>query len=427
MPFPFCAGQRRLAALALVLILGLSGCSDGATGPRGSRLDDELRRSFDLRELGPTPYPPDGRPSAARVALGRVLFFDPILSGEKDVACATCHHPSLGFADGRSFSVGAGGEGLGPNRRPTGSRLTGLPIDLEPRNSPTVLNAALNAEAAGVPSDSGLQFWDGRVLGLEEQARQPLASRTEMAGDAYAPEVALDSVVARLRAIPEYVRLFREAFPDQESVPADTTIVSMDTYGRAIAAFERELVTRETAFDAYARGDDRALDDRQKLGLQLFFTKARCALCHSGPMFSDYRFRVLGVPQTGDGKDVIPGDDTGREEHTLERADRYAFRTPTLRNVALTAPYMHDGVFATLEEVVRFYNDGARPRHPGVSDATVDESVRDPLGLSDEEMTALVAFLRGLTDPGRGVDPALLIVPATVPSGLAPVFGDGKP
>lgn len=425
MRFRILAGEVELAALTIVL--ALSGCSDGATGPRGSRLDDELRRSLDLRELGPTPYPSEGRPSAARIALGKMLFFDPILSGEKDVACATCHHPSFGFADGRAFSVGAGGEGLGPARLATGSRLTGLPIGLEPRNSPTVLNAALNADAAGVPSDSGLQFWDGRALGLEEQARRPLESRAEMAGDAYAPEAARDSIVARLRAIPEYVRLFREAFPSEAGSADDATVVSMDTYGRAVAAYERELVTRESAFDAYAGGDDRALDERQKRGLELFFTKARCAFCHAGPMFSDYQFRVLGVPQTGEGKDVIPGDDTGREEHTLESRDRYAFRTPTLRNVELTAPYMHDGVFTTLEEAVRFYNDGARPRHPEVPDADVDEAARDPLGLSDEEMGALVAFLRGLTDPGRGLDPALLTVPEAVPSGLAPVFGDGGP
>lgn len=417
------AGWGRLGTLAVVL--ALSAC-DGATEPLGPDPDDELRTRFDLRALGPTPYPADGRPSAARVALGRSLFFDPILSGEMDVACATCHHPSFGFADGRSFSVGAGGVGLGPDRRPTGSRLTGLPIGLVPRNSPTVLNAAFNADETGAPSDRGLQFWDGRTLGLEEQAREPIMSRTEMAGDAYPPEVARDSVVARLRAIPEYVRLFREAFPGEQSAADDAAIVSMDTYGRAIAAYERELVTRETAFDAFARGDDGALDDQQKQGLELFFTTARCASCHSGPMFSDYRFHVLGIPQTGDGKDMIPGDDTGREEHTLDPADRYAFRTPTLRNVELTAPYMHDGVFATLEEVVRFYNDGARPRHPAVGDEALDPDVREPLGLTDGEMAALVAFLQGLTDPGRTLEPDLLVVPPSVPSGLTPVFGDGE-
>jgi len=221
-------------------------------------------------------------------------------------------------------------------------------------------------------------------------------------------------------------RVISKPSSGEKSAADDATIVSMDTYGRAVAAYERELVTRETAFDAYARGDDGALDDRQKHGLELFFTTARCASCHSGPMFSDYRFHVLGVPQTGDGKDVVPGDDTGREEHTLAPADRYAFRTPTLRNVELTAPYMHDGVFATLEEVVRFYNDGARPRHSAVGDEALDPNVREPLGLTDGEMAALVAFLEGLTDPGRALEPELLVVPPAVPSGLMPVFGDGE-
>ncbi|CAN5887994.1 hypothetical protein BH20GEM1_BH20GEM1_08910 [soil metagenome] len=148
--------------------------------------------------MGAIPYPPDHLPSATRIALGRLLFSDPILSGEMDVACATCHHPSLGFADGRQFSVGAGGVGLGPGRIASTSRITGLPIGLEPRNSQTVLNAAFNADEAGHPSPLGFQFWDGRATGLEEQARVPITSRTEMAGDAYPAEAARDSVVARL-------------------------------------------------------------------------------------------------------------------------------------------------------------------------------------------------------------------------------------
>jgi cytochrome c peroxidase len=174
-------------------------------------------------------------------------------------------------------------------------------------------------------------------------------------------------------------------------------------------------------------GDDVALTSQQKLGLELFFTKARCSSCHGGPMFSDFLFHVLGVPQQGGGKDVLPGDDAGREEHTLSPADRYAFRTPTLRNAEFTASYMHDGAFATLEEVVRFYDRGATPRHPAVPDALVDDFVRDPLGLTDEEVVAIVEFMKALTDPGTALDPALLTVPASVPSGLEPVLGVGTP
>ena len=359
--------------------------------------------------------------------LGRLLFFDPILGGEKDVACATCHHPDLAFADGRQFSVGAGGAGLGPGRVASGSSITGVAIGLEPRNSPTILNAAYNGDAAGQSSHLGLQFWDGRASGLEEQARIPIMSRTEMAGDAYPAEVARDSVVARLRGIEEYVELFREAFPAESEGLPGADVITIDTYGRAVAAYERELVTRNSPFDRYTRGDDGALSSEQKLGLELFFTKAVCASCHGGPMFSDFRFHVLGVPQEGDGKDLLPGDDTGREEHTLNPLDRYAFRTPTLRNVELTAPYMHDGAFATLDAVVRFYDQGASPRHPGVGDALVDPFVRDPLGLTNQEVAALVAFLKALTDPGSALDPMLLAVPESVPSGLEPVFGMGAP
>jgi cytochrome c peroxidase len=343
------------------------------------------------------------------------------------VACATCHHPDLAFADGAQFSVGAGGAGLGPGRVASVSSITGLPIGLEPRNAPTILNAAFNADAAGSPSHLGLQFWDGRASGLEEQARIPIMSRTEMAGDAYTAEVARDSVVARLRGVGEYVELFRGAFPAESEGLAGADVITMDTYGRAVAAYERELVTRNSPFDRYARGDDGALSSEQKQGLELFFTKAVCSSCHGGPMFSDFRFHVLGVPQEGDGKDLLPGDDTGREEHTLNPSDRYAFRTPTLRNVELTAPYMHDGAFSTLEDVVRFYDQGALPRHPAVGDALIDPFVRDPLGLTNQEVSALVAFLKALTDPGSALDPTLLAVPASVPSGLEPVFGVQSP
>jgi cytochrome c peroxidase len=418
------AREHRLAGLALLLALA---CGDGPAGPPGPGPDDDLRQRFDLRALGEIPYPPDNLPSASRIALGRLLFFDPILGGEMDVACATCHHPDLAFADGRQFSVGAGGTGLGPGRVASASGITGLPIGLEPRNAQTILNAAFNADEAGSPSPLGFQFWDGRALGLEEQARVPITSRTEMAGDAYPAATARDSVVARLRGIDEYVRLFREAFPAEAEVAVGSDVISMDTYGRAVAAYERELVTRNSAFDRYALGEDAALTSQQKLGLELFFTKALCSSCHGGPMFSDFLFHVLGVPQEGGGKDVLPGDDTGREEHTLNPADRYAFRTPTLRNVELTAPYMHDGVFATLEDVVRFYDQGALPRHPAVGDALIDPFVRDPLGLTNEEVAALVAFLKALTDPGTALDPALLTVPKSVPSELEPLFGVRAP
>jgi cytochrome c peroxidase len=253
-----------------------------------------------------------------------------------------------------------------------------------------------------------------------------------MRGDAYpgtdaeAGAVSLDSVLHRLRAIPEYVERFRIAFPT-EAAAVDagqrTNIIDSSTYARAIAAFERELVTDNSPYDRYVRGDDNALSAVQKQGLELFFTKAYCASCHSGPMFSTFEFIVQGVPQEGVGKAVIPGDDCGREEKTLDPADRYAFRTPTLRNVEVTPPYMHDGVFGTLEEVMQFYNNAAHPRHPAVTNNMLDPNLREPLGLTSEEITAVVEFMRSLTDPGTALDPSLMDVPERVPSGLPPVFG----
>ena len=139
-------------------------------------------------------------------------------------------------------------------------------------------------------------------------------------------------------------------------------------------------------------------------------------------MFSNYQFMVTGVPRAGAGAVVLPGDDTGREEHTGRASDRYRFRVPTLRNVQLTPPYMHDGVFATLEEVLRFYNEGG-PRHDRITLDDLEVVMQQPPGLTSDELSAIVAFLESLTDRGTELDPVLLTVPATVPSGLTPVFG----
>ena len=417
--------QHRAAACLVAALALAAACGDGA-GPDGFD-DDELRQRFALVPLGPVPQPPGCRAPAERIQLGRLLFFDPILGGEKDVSCATCHHPAFAFADGRQFSAGVSGTGLGPDRMLGVSAISGQPIGATPRNSPTVLNAAYNSDSLGRPGHLGRQFWDGRAAGLEEQARGPITSRIEMAGDAYSVDVARDSVVARLRSIPEYVDRFRAAFPVEATVAAGGDIITMETYGRALAAYERELVTRRTPFDRYASGDDAALTAQQKRGLELFFSSAQCGQCHSGPMFSDFSFRVVGVPQVGAGGTVLPGDDLGREEHTGLESDRRAFRTPSLRNVELTAPYMHDGVFSSLDQVIRFYDAGASPRHAEVSTSELDPLVASPLGLSAEDRAALESLLRALTDPGNDIDPSLRTVPQSVPSGLTPVVGNHSP
>ena len=410
---------------ALLLLVLVAGCTD-SSAPLGSDGGDETtvpnwRAQFDLKTLGNIPYPENNPPRQERISLGRFLFFDPILSGEKDVSCGTCHHPDFAFADRRQFGAGVSGSGLGPDRI-----LMEDDFHLEPRNSQTILNTAFNGAMNTRPSANGCQFWDCRVNSLETQATKPVESRVEMKGDAYPAEVALDSVLARLRGIPEYVQRFEQAFPEEadgtpDSAPA--AVIDTSTYARAVAAYERELVARNSAYDRYVRGDDGALTSEQKDGLMLFFEKANCAECHRGPMLSNFNFVVHGTPQEGVGKEVIEGDDTGREEATGNPEDRYAFRVPSLRNVEITPPYMHDGVFRTLKEVVRFYNQGARPRHPEIGNEELHPALREPLDLTEEEIDALVAFMRSLTDPGRELPDYLLTVPEEVPSGLTPVNG----
>ncbi len=428
---------RTAATLIGMVSVAVCGCS-GDKSLTGSP-DEQLRQQFNLQRLGETPYPVLNPRVPDRVMLGRLLFYDPVLSGELDVSCGTCHHPDFEFADGRQFGAGTSGTGVGPARTLSTSRSSGHEIKEVGRNTPTVLNAAMNGDSKGHPSVIGSQFWDGRAGGLELQATGPMTARIEMRGDAFGngggdgygadyltEEVILDSLVRRLQAIPEYDSLFRLAFPI-EAVAQDQglrgSVIDPFSLTRAIAAFERELVTRNSAYDRYVAGDDDALTAEQKNGLEIFHTKARCASCHEGPMFSDFSLVVHGTPQEGSGGGIIPGDDLGREEFTHVEIDRFAFKTPSLRNVELTAPYMHDGVFESLEEVLDFYDDGCQPRHATVSNAQLDERLRQPLNLSAGEKSALIEFIRGLSDPGTAIDPFLLTIPERVPSGLTPVIG----
>lgn len=426
--------QSRVGYLLCLAALG-AGCSgDGeVTDPGAVDRAGELRSRFSLQVPGPIPYPPENGFDSARVHLGQLLFFDPILSGERDVSCGTCHHPDFAFTDGRQFAAGVSGRGLGPNRVLSESAVSGQSISETPRNAPTVLNAAYAHDQSGRPSHLAPLFWDGRAVGLEGQALMPIAVRREMRGDAFpgteseAFAVALDSITARLRNIPEYVDRFLSAFPDEAAALGampDEAIIDTSTLARAIAAYERELVTPNSAYDRFVSGDDTALTESQMDGLELFFSKGKCFLCHADPTFGSFGFLVTGVPTEGEGQTVIPGDDTGREEHTLSPTDRYGFRTPSLRNVELTSPYTHAGVFVTLEDVVRFYSAGARPRHPNIRDEDLEVALQTPLDLTDGEILALVAFLRALTGIDA-LDPALLTVPEAVPSGLVPVFGLG--
>ena len=311
-----------------------------------------------------------------RVALGRLLFFDPVLSGANDISCATCHHPDLGFTDGRGLSMGKGGQGLGPER--TGGAVIR-------RSAPTLWNAAFNHR----------QFWDGRAADLEDQAHFPITTAAEMNQD---PQ----ELVRELRAIPEYVRLFDGAFAGK-----DGSAVTFDNVTKALAAFERTLVSDGSRFDRYRAGDPTALSPAERRGLTLFRSlKTRCFECHGFPTFANPDFKVIGVPD-------LPGQapDHGRAEAGGGPAYERAFKVPTLRNVALTAPYMHNGRFKTLEEVLSFYAKGGG-KGEGLELPNLDDKVR-VFSLSTEEQQDLIAFLRSLTDESRTPE-----VPDRVPSGL---------
>lgn len=422
--------MKSIYKLLIIFLLSSSvlfvSCSE-ENGPGVEVPGIELVEEFNLKTLPEIPYPPDNQYNPDRIELGRLLFYDPILSGEKRSTCATCHHPALAFGDGRKLPVGVSDSPhLGPKRELGISTNTKLPIGDVPRNSPTVFNTAFNLDSLGRGNEFGVMFWDGRARGLEDQAVKPPTSREEMKGDVFTPSNILYFLCRRLDENTEYLNMFKKCFPDEAKEYADKGdpfIITKDMLGKSLAAFQRELVTRNTAYDRFVQGDENALTDNQKKGLELFFTKAKCGSCHNGPNFSDYKFVVQGVPQIGPGKKLEVGEDYGREEFTEQISGRFAFRTPTLRNVSLTAPYMHDGVFETLEEVVQFYNNASRPRHPRVTDNMLHPILRDPLGLTDDEVNSLVDFMMALEDNGTLLDPKLMEVPTSVPSGLPPLNG----
>ena len=277
---------------------------------------------------------PQTAPVTPQAAIGWKLFFDPRLSRNEKVSCATCHDPERGYGDGLRFSIGANG-------------------DVLTRNSPSVVNLA-NAKEL---------FWDGRADSLEHQAEGPMTNPMEM-------DFALDEITARVAADPDY----RKAFGNigvQDIAIGDITA--------ALAAFERTLVTGETAYDRWLQGDTSALDKSQSNGRFLFFTRGQCAICHIPPDFSDHRFHNVGTGTLAD---------TGRFAITGDEKDLGAFKTPSLRNWRGKEPFMHDGRFATIEEVIAFYNDPPPPE--------VGESELDPLGFSARDQRDLLAFMEAL-------------------------------
>ncbi len=326
-------------------------------------------------EFPPLLEPADNPGTPEKVLLGELLFFDPILSTNDDISCATCHHPDFGFSDGRATGMGAGGSGIGINRV-DGMELT--------RNVPSLY------EVGYAPA----LFWDGRAATLEEQVQTPLTEALEMHSTA-------DEAIGEIAAIESYREIFEGAFPDEENP------VTYDNLTRALAAYQRSLVAHDTPFDRYMAGDNGALTASQKRGFALFRSGATgCYHCHAAPLFTNNEYAVTGVL----GADGQLDEDEGRFAVTNNEADRYAFRTPSLRNIGWTAPYMHNGSLNTLEEVVAFYAQGGGAGM-GVEVPNQSRFV-NPFDLSEQETQDLVNFLYSLTE---STPPT---VPERVPSGL---------
>jgi len=316
------------------------------------------------RELGLLPsaeHPADNPHTPAKERLGRALFFDPRLSGSGQIACASCHDPDLGWADGRTTSFGHSRKHLA-------------------RNAPTIRNAVFHRQL----------FWDGRADSLEDQAEQVLLNPDEMRSG---PE----HVAAVLGGEEGYRALFRDAFGD------DT--IDLRRAAEAIACFERTVVGGGSRFDAFLKGNRQALSDEAVLGLDLFRREARCLNCHHGPTLSDGRFHDLGLSNYG-----RPFEDLGRFRITGDPADSGTFRTPGLRDVTATSPLMHNGLFE-LPVVLTLYNAGMPtvrpPKDPPAHDAPIPTKSPHlrPLGLNTQDLADLQAFLGSLEEPRRRVRP----------------------
>jgi cytochrome c peroxidase len=300
--------------------------------------------------LIPVTYPADNPYSPAKADLGRYLYFDKRLSSDGTVACATCHDPSHGFTDGAPVSTGIRGQ--------RGNR-----------SAPTVINRAYSLA----------QFWDGRAATLEEQAKGPIANPIEM-GNTH------DAMCTSLGKIQGYRGMFKKAFSSEE--------ITVDRVAQAIATFERTVLSGNSPYDRYKAGNKKAMTVAQVRGMSVFFDKAKCDSCHEGINFTLNAYANLGV-----GIDK-PQPDVGRFAVTKDPADWGAFKTPTLRDVAKTAPYMHDGSLANLHQVVNYYDKG------GVPNKNLSEKIK-PLHLKEQEKEDLVAFLNALSGD---------VTPVTAPS-----------
>ena len=305
-----------------------------------------------------------------QIDLGRYLFFDPALSADGTVSCATCHNPDQGFADGLGRSVGASGHPLA-------------------RSAPSLWNVAFAQRF----------FWDARASSLEEQMLGPLYDKHEMANTP-------TRLLQTLNDIPAYRELFRQAWP--EEFPETDSTIQLEQIYAAITAFELSLISLNSRYDQYAHGYADALTAPEKEGMNIFRSfVARCAECHTPPLFTNQQVAVIGTPEP-DGMEFDPGAAKPLGEPTL----RGGFKVPSLRNIALTAPYMHSGRFATLREAAAFYTGGRGHAVPEGEELKVHWHIWEPR-LSDEELDRLVDFLNTLTD--ESFKPS---EPVQLPSGL---------
>jgi cytochrome c peroxidase len=338
-----------MIALMLVALTGVMVAVTSSAGPHEGAVEldraaiGELKLEF--MRPGEIPFPPDNAYTRERELLGRMLFFDPRLSGSNSMSCASCHNPSFAWGDGLARAVGNGMKSLG-------------------RRTPTIYNLAW----------SELLFWDGRAESLEAQALGPIQSPDEMNQD-------LDGLVRELQAVAGYRALFARAYPGEGITPK--------TIGKAIATFERTIVSGRAPFDAWVAGDETAISPEAKRGFVVFTTKARCAACHRAWNFTDDGFHDIGLRSS----------DPGRGKLLPLPVMQHAFKTPTLRNVERRGPYMHDGSVTTLAEVVDYYDGGGVERPSRAHDVRI-------LGLTETEKRDLVEFMKTLTS-----DEAPVVVP----------------
>ncbi len=305
--------------------------------------------------------------SPQQIDLGRLLFFDPVLSGDGTISCASCHNPYKGFADGMPVTIGIGGA-------------------IQTRSAPTLWNVAyLNSF-----------FWDGRTHSLEEQMQGPLYSAIEMGNTK-------ENLLSTLNSIEKYKQLFNEAFPENKESP-----IKLDDIYTAIAAFESTLISLNSRYDQYAHGYANALTNNEIEGLNIFRSfVARCAECHTPPLFTNQQIAVIGVPEL-EGKPL----DQGAEIPNNEPSMRGGFKVPSLRNIAQTAPYMHSGSKETLRDAAEFYNLGRGHAVPENENLKLHWHIWEP-NLTDNELDRLVDFMNTLTD-----ESFLPLIPTEVPSGL---------